>query len=450
METIQELIDKARKAQAEWEKAGQKKIDLAVREVGKTVYDNAELLAKLTVEETETGNYEDNVRQDKRKACIIWHSLKGKKSVGIVKRDRKTGLVEVAKPIGVVGAILPVTIPVTNFMSNTMFSLKSGNAVIAAPHPKSIKTVEKTVSLVLEALKKFDVPENLIQYLKQPSIDLTRELMSKVDVVVATGGMPMVKSAYSSGKPAYGVGPGNVQCIIDRGVEIDNVVVQVVDGRAFNNGLPCACEQAVMVHKDDAEAVLKSFARNKAFYIDDDETIRKLAGLLYVDGVLNRDSMGITAPEIAKRLGISVPADTRILLVNADDNTVETLRKEKLSPVTLFYTYTKFPEAVAIAKANILLQGRGHSVAIHSSDKKHIETVAQAIPVTRVIVNQCATTSAGGSFLNGFGATTTLGTGFWGNTALIGNLDYSNLLNYTKIGYPPAGAKVPSDEEVWS
>jgi succinate-semialdehyde dehydrogenase len=449
MQTIQEMIARARKAQAEWETVGQPKIDAVVREIGKTVYDNAESLAKLTVEETQTGNYEDNFKQDKRKACIIWQSLKGKKSLGIVKRDKETGLVEIAKPVGVVAAILPMTIPVTNFMSNAMFSLKSGNAIIAAPHPKAVKTVATTVSLILKALAKFNVPEGLIQYLERPSIDLTKELMSKADVIVATGGMPMVESAYSSGKPAYGVGPGNVQCIIDRDVDIEEVVPKIVDGRAFNNGLPCACEQAVIIHCDDADAVLRSFAKNKAFLIDDAEQIRRLANVLYTDGVLNRESMGVSASQIAEKIGVSVLEDTRILLVRAGSDTVEALRKEKLSPVTLVYLYSTFEAAVEIAKANILLQGRGHSVAIHSNDEKHVEALALAIPVTRIIVNQCATTSAGGSFMNGFGATTTLGTGFWGNTSLQGNLDFTHLRNYTRIGYPPAGARVPSDEEIW-
>ena len=449
-ENIEQFIERARKAQAEWERAGQKKIDAVVREIGRTIFENAEMLAKLTVEETRTGNYEDNVRQDKRKAGIIWQSLKGRKSVGIIRRDKRTGLVEIAKPIGVVGAILPMTIPVTNFMSNAMFSLKSRNAFIAAPHPKTITTVATTVSLVLDALRKFDVPEDLIQYLREPSIELTRELMSQVDVIVATGGMPMVKSAYSSGKPAFGVGPGNVQCIIDRNVNIDEAVPKIVDGRAFNNGLPCACEQAVIVHQDDAGVLLESFARNKAVFIDDPSTIQKLAGMLYVDGVLSRECMGISAPQIAERLGVVVPRDTRVLLVKAGIDTPESLRKEKLCPVTLVYTYSKFDDAVEIAKSNIVLQGRGHSVAIHSHDKKHIEQVAMAIPVTRVIVNECATTSAGGGFLNSFGATTTLGTGFWGNTVLTDNLDFMHLLNYTRIGYPPAGARVLSDEEIWS
>jgi succinate-semialdehyde dehydrogenase len=449
MQTVEEMVEKAREAQAEWEKSGQKRIDAVVREIGKTVYDNAEWLARLTVEETQAGNYEDNLRQDKRKASIIWHSLKGRKSLGIVKRDQETGLVEVAKPIGVVAAILPMTIPVTNFMSNAMFSVKARNAVIAAPHPKAAETVAATASLILAALAKFDVPRGLIQYLEEPSIDLTKELMTKADVIVATGGMPMVKSAYSSGKPAYGVGPGNVQCIVDRGVDIEEAVPKIVDGRAFNNGLPCACEQAVMIHRDDIDEALQCFARNKAVFIDDSETIQRLAKALYTDGVLSRDGMGITAPKLAEKIGLSVPQDTRVLLIKADDNTIESLRKEKLSPVTLVYTYSSFEEAVQLIKANISLQGRGHSVAIHSGDQEHIEALAIAIPVTRVIVNQCATTSAGGSFMNGFGATTTLGTGFWGNTVLQGNLDFTHLMNYTRIGYPPAAARVPADEEIW-
>ena len=450
METIDKVILVARKAQAEWEKSDQKRIDSVVREIGKAIYDNAEELARLTVEETGVGNYEDNLRQDKRKACIIWQSLKGKKSVGIIKRDEESGLVEVAKPIGVVAAILPMTIPVTNFMSNTMFALKSGNAVVAAPHPKSMRTVAATASAVFTKLKKWKIPEGLIQVLEEPSIERAKELMSKADVIVATGGMPMVKSAYSSGKPAYGVGPGNVQCIIDRDVSIEDTVPKIVDGRAFNNGLPCACEQAVIVHKDDRSEILKSFIDNKAFFVDDPHKIRKLADTLYVNGALSRESMGIPAPELASRAGFSVSPETRILLLDAvHASSIEELRKEKLSPVTLFYAYSTFDQAIEIAKANILLQGRGHSVAIHSANQKHIEQLAMAIPVTRIIVNQCATTSAGGSFLNGFGATTTLGTGFWGNTALLGNLDFTHLRNITRIGFPPAGARTPSDDEIW-
>lgn len=450
MGTISEMVVRARKAQTEWEKADQKRIDAVIREIGKTVYDNAESLAQLTVDETQIGNYEDNLKQDKRKATIIWHSLKGKRSVGIIRRDKKTGIVEIAKPIGVVGAVLPVTIPVTNFMSSCMFALKCRNAIIAAPHPKAKKTVAATAQLVLKALEKFNVPENLIQYIREPSPELTKELMSAVDVIVATGGMGMVKAAYSSGKPAYGVGPGNVQCIIDHNVDINDCVEKIIEGRIFNYGLPCACEQAVIVPREDFEKILKVFKARQVVYIDNKEEIKKLSNFLYVDNVLNRDGIGISAVEVAKRAGVSVPEDTRMLLLKGDLSQENiNLRKEKLSPVSLLYTYDKFEEAINIARSNINLEGKGHSVAIHSHHQKHIEQLALAVNVSRVIVNQCATTSAGGSFFNGFGATTTLGTGFWGNTILNGNLNYTHLLNFTRIGYLPKNARLPSDEEVW-
>ena len=449
MTAIADMVASARVAQAIWEKSDQQEIDLVVREIGMTVYDNAEELARLTVEETGIGNYEYNLKQDKRKSCIIWHSLKGRKSQGIIDRDRKTGLVTIAKPIGVVGTVLPVTIPVTNFMTNCMFSLKAGNAVIGAPHPKAKRTVARTAWLIYQNLKKFDVPDNLIQYIEEPSIELTNELMKAVDVVVATGGMGMVKAAYSSGKPAYGVGPGNVQCIIDRGVDIDQALDMVIEGRIFNNGLPCACEQAVIVPVEEAQRILAAFAKRRVAFIDNEEDIKKIAEVLYQDGALSRDGIGITAAEVARKAGLSVPEDTSVLLIKGDMREDNPLRREKLSPVTLFYTYDKFGEAADIARRNTELEGKGHSVAIHSNDESHIEELALAVDVSRVIVNQCATTSAGGSFMNGFGATTTLGTGFWGNNILNENLDFRHLMNYTRIGYVPEGARIPTDEEIW-
>jgi succinate-semialdehyde dehydrogenase len=251
------------------------------------------------------------------------------------------------------------------------------------------------------------------------------------------------------GKPAYGVGPGNVQCIVDHGIEIDDLVEKVIEGRIFNNGLPCACEQAVIVPVEDADRIMQAFLERCCVYFTNEAPIAKIAGVLFKDGQLSRDGIGITAFQVAAKAGLSVPEGTTVLLLKGDLREGNLLPKEKLSPVTLWYTYERFEEAIEIARANIQLEGRGHSVAIHSHDTTHIEQVALAMNVSRVIVNQCATTSAGGSFLNGFGATTTLGAGFWGNNILNENLDFRHLMNYTRIGYPPEGARIPSDEEIW-
>ena len=452
MSIITEMVGKACIAQKDWAKADQALTDKVVREIAKTVADNAEELAQMTVDECGMGNYEYNYKQDARKSAIIWYDLKGKKSKGIIERDEEKGLVTIAKPIGVVGAALPVTIPVTNFMSNCMFSLKCGNAYICAPHPRSVKTTIRTVELVLKALEKFNVPENLIQCIEEPSIEATKEMMSAVDVVIATGGMGVVRAAYSSGKPAFGVGPGNVQCVVDKGMDVDDVVEKIIEGRIFNNGLPCACEQTAIVQRDEAEKYLQAFKDKDCVYMDNDNELLKLMRVLFDDnGVLNREAVGATAYETAKMAGIDVPEDTQVLLLKGtmSDETM-LLRKEKLCPVTLFYTYDKFEDAIEIAKSNIDLDGKGHSCAIHSNDQQKIEQYAMAMDVSRIIVNACATTSAGGGFLNSFGATTTLGTGFWGNNILNGNLGYRQLMNTTRIGYKPKGAYIPSDEEIWS
>lgn len=450
METINQMMDKAIIAQKKWEKTSQEKIDLVVREIAKTIYDNAEELAKITVEETGLGNYEDNFAQDRRKSEIIWYSLKGKKSVGIINIDKELNIVEIAKPVGVVGVVLPVTIPVTNLMANSMFALKCGNSVIHAPHPGAKKTVAKTVDLILKAISKFYTPPNLIQYLSEPTKELTRELMSSVNVVVATGGMGMVKAAYSSGKPAYGVGPGNVQAIIDRDTNIDDAIKKIIAGRSFNYGIPCASEQAVIVPKEKHKDILNSFIKNGAFYIDKEADIQKVTKTLFIEGILRKESIGVSAFIIAKNAGIAVNENTRILLLKGDiKNQDPVLRQEKLSPVTMIYTYNNFSDAVEIAKANLEIQGKGHSVVIHSNNKDHIEELANAVYVARIVVNQTCNFTAGGGFNIGFAPTTTLGCGTWENNILSENLTYKHLMNVTRIGYPIV-KKIPSSEEIWA
>lgn len=449
METTKEMINKALVALAEWEKQPQKKIDLVVKEIAKTVNDNAEELAKLTVDETGLGNYEDNLSQDRRKSEIIWHSLKGKKSVGIINIDSQLNIVEIAKPVGVVGVVLPVTIPVTNFMANSMFALKCGNSVIHAPHPSAKKTVARAAKLVIDAISKYDIPENLIQYLSEPTKELTQELMNSVHVVVATGGMGMVKAAYSSGRPAYGVGPGNVQAIIDRDANIDDAARKIIASRSFNYGLPCASEQAVIVPEEKFDDIVASFIKSGAQYLESDEDILKIRDSLFKDGILRKESLGVSAYAVAKNAGMNIAKDVKIILLKGDINKQDqVLRQEKLSPVAMIYTYKSFDEAIKIAKSNLEIAGKGHSVVIHSNTKEHIEELAKAVYVARVVVNQPCNFNAGGGFTIGYAPTTTLGCGTWENNILSENLTYKHLMNITRIGYPIIG-KIPTSEEIW-
>jgi succinate-semialdehyde dehydrogenase len=237
---VQDLVTKARTAQSIFESFSQEKVDMIVKGIGKYVYVNAEMLAKLAVEETGIGRVDDKILKNKGKARIIWNNLKGKKSRGVIGEEPDSNLVYVAKPRGVVAAVTPITNPIVTPMCNAMFAIKAGNAVIFAPHPKAEKSAFLLTAEFMKVVKSVGGPDNLVQVVKNGSIETTQDLMKAVDVVVATGGGAMVKSAYSSGKPSFGVGAGNVPVIIDREVDIKDAVEKIVLGASFDNGIICS------------------------------------------------------------------------------------------------------------------------------------------------------------------------------------------------------------------
>ena len=253
---IQELVAQARVAQAAFESFSQEQVDAIVKGIGKYVYDNAAELAKLAVDETEIGVYDDKILKNKGKARIIWNSLKGKKSRGIIGEDTETNMVFVAKPMGVVGAVTPITNPIVTPMCNAMFAIKTGNAVIFAPHPKAQNCTKVLTDAFMKVVKDHGGPDNLVQTLPHVSIEATQELMQSVDVIVATGGAAMVKAAYSSGNPSFGVGAGNVPVIVDMDAELADATEKIVAGASFDNGIICSHEQFVLVPNEKyAEAV---------------------------------------------------------------------------------------------------------------------------------------------------------------------------------------------------
>ena len=447
---VDSLIEKSKTAQNRFEKFSQKEVDKIVKAIAKVVFDNAVELARMAVEETRMGSFEDKVKKKQGKARIIWHSLKGKKSVGIIDYDKKTGIALVAKPMGVVGVVTPCTNPVVTPMCNIMFALKGCNSIIMAPHPRAKKCGKYAVDLFNKEISKLGAPENLIQIIEEPSIQLTNELMQKVDVVVATGGMGMVKAAYSSGKPAYGVGVGNVQCIIDRDVDISEAVPKIVTGRAFDNGIICSAEQTVIIPEEIYDSVIAEFEKNNCYFINNKSDKERIRKALFEDGGPNKDVIGQSVQKIAQIAGISIPENIKILLVQADGIGQEDLLcREKMCPVLATFKYKDFKQAVKIAQANLDCEGKGHSVSIHSNNKDNIEYAANNIKVSRFLINQICATMNGGSFYNGLAATTTLGCGSWGNNSISENLDYKHLINISRIAYFIKDVKVPSDEELW-
>lgn len=449
---VQELVSRARVAQAVFESFSQEQVDAIVRGIGKYVYDNAEMLAKMAVEETGIGVYEDKILKNKGKSRIIWNSLKGKKSRGIIDEDSDANLVYVAKPMGVVCAVTPVTNPTVTPMCNAMFALKTGNAVIFAPHPKAERSAEVLTREFMRVVKAHGGPDDLVQTVTSGSIETTQELMKAVDVVVATGGGAMVKSAYSSGKPSFGVGAGNVPVIIDRDADLKDATEKIVAGAGFDNGIICSHEQFVLTPAEKYVETVKLFeSTGKVWYTDDEAQVQKLRDVVFPDGRLNKDVVGRTAREVGAMAGIDVPASARIILLPAKGaGTEDVLAKEKLCPVVAIHPYETFEEAVAKAKANLLVEGAGHSAALHSHTEDHIRSAGIELPVSRLVINQSCALTAGGSLTNGLAATTTLGCGSWGGNSLSENLDYKHLMNVSRIGSVIEGRKVPTDAEIWA
>ena len=449
---IESLVSKSRVAQAEFETFGQEQVDAIVRDIGKYVYDNAEKLAQMAVDETGIGVYEDKVLKKKGKARVIWNSLKDKKSRGIIGEDPDSNMVYVAKPMGVVGAVTPITNPIVTPMCNGMFALKTGNSVIFAPHPKAQDCAELLTEEFMRIARSHGAPGDLIQVVTNGSVTKTQQLMQAVDVVVATGGGAMVKSAYSSGRPSFGVGAGNVPVIIDRGVDLEDAVNKIITGASFDNGIICSHEQFVLAPEEHYDETIRLFTNSgKVWFTDDEAQIERLREVVFPGGYLNKDVVGVSAREVGAMAGIDVPESARLILLPARGAGEEDiLAKEKLCPVVAILAYKSFEEAVEKAKANLLVEGAGHSAAVHSHNDDNIHHAGLELPISRLVVNQPSSLTAGGSLTNGFAPTTTLGCGSWGGNSISENLDYKHLMNVSRIGKIISHKEVPTDEEIWA
>jgi len=447
---VELLVQKARAAQRCFENATQQQVDVAARVMAKAIFDNAEPLARMAVDETRMGVYEDKVKKNQGKARIIWHDMKGGKSVGVLRELPEEGLIEVAKPMGVVGAVTPTTNPIVTPMCNAMFAVKGRNAILICPHPRAKKSSTEAVRLMKKALRPLSIPEDLIQIIEEPSVERSSLVMKLCDVCISTGGMGMIRAAYASGKPAFGVGAGNVQCLVDSGVDYEKAVPMIVEGRRFDNGIICSAEQTAILPAEDYADIVAIFCRHGAFHVEDPAQVSKLRETLFPGGIMNKDVVGQSAVFVAKLAGIHVPDDTKILLVKADGCGNDDLyAKEKMCPVLAAYAYDTWEQAVNIALSNLMVEGAGHSVCLHSRNQDHIRHAAEKLPVSRFLLNQICATSNGGSFFNVLSPTTTLGCGSWGNNSISENLSWRHLFNVSRIADIRPGSRMVPDEEIW-
>lgn len=449
---IKAMIDKARIAQKEFEQWTQEQVDEVVMAVSWAGYkrENAEHLARIAVDETSMGNFEDKVTKIRNKTKGTLRDLTGARSIGIIEVNEKTGVTKIAKPKGVVGALIPATNPEATPVHNIMIALKGANAIILAPHPRGKKTGQEIMRLARQEMIKVKAPLDLVQCLEHPSIELSQELMRQVDVIVATGGQPMVKAAYSSGKPALGVGVGNAVVIIDESADVEDAVDKIVRGKTFDYATSCSSENSVLIQESLYDRTMETF-KAKGGYVVSTEEKSNLQKTMWIDGVINRSIVCQSPQVIAKLAGFTSPEALKARFFIIEETGIGEeypFSGEKLSVVLTAYQYSTFDEALNRLNRIIAHEGRGHSCGIHTTNEDHVQKLALSVKVSRIMVNQVQAFGNGGFFNNGLPFTLTMGCGSWGGNSVTENVTYTHLINITHL------ARViptynPPEEELW-
>ena len=411
---ITTLIARARKAQAAIDDYDQARTDELVAAAGWAIVEPSRnrALAERAVADTGLGNVDDKIAKNRRKTIGLLRDLQGARSAGIIAEDRARGLIEIARPLGVVAAITPSTNPGATPANNIINALKGRNAIVLAPSPKGAGTLSLLIGFVHAELDRVGAPRDLVQSLPAPvSREHTRELMRQADWVVATGSQTNVKAAYSSGTPALGVGAGNVASIVDETADVADAARKTATSKTFDNATSCSSENSVIVVEENASRLLDAFATHGGVLLDASEK-HALERAMFADGKLLPEVIAQSAGAIAKRAGIDRAAGARFLIV--DETGVGggfPFSGEKLSPVLTLYRASDFDAAVRRSEALLRHQGAGHSVGLHSRDRDRATQLGLTLPVCRVIVNQVHCFATGGSFDNALPFSLSMGCG---------------------------------------
>lgn len=436
IQEVRDYLEQAKSAQKILEKMTQSEIDKIVENMAKAASEEAERLAAMAVEETGFGKVADKVVKNLFAANDVYNAIKDMKTVGVIRRDEQNRVWEVAHPVGIVAAIVPSTNPTSTAIFKSLIAVKARNAIVFSPHPSAAKCTAEAAKIMQEAAERAGAPKGLISCITQPTLAATNELMRHklTDVILATGGMAMVKAAYSSGKPAYGVGPGNVPVYIHESANIAKAVQQIIQSKTFDNGTICASEQALIVEESIKAKVVSELKQQGAYFLTEEEK-QKVASIIMVNGALNAKIVGKSPQVIAEMAGIEIPSDAKLLVAEETNVGKEyPFSVEKLSPVLAFYTVKDMEEASAIAVALLELGGLGHTLGIHAEDEKVVEAFTIDKPVSRVIVNS-------GTTFGGIGATVaiqpslTLGCGSFGNNITSDNIGAQHLLNIKRVAF---------------
>ena len=448
-DTIEQLFDRARKAQEVIEYWPQDKADELAIAAGWETYKRSEEIAHLAVEESGMGIYEHKLLKHQKKTLGVLRDLQGVRTTGVIEEDPEKGLIKIAKPVGVIGALTPVTNCEATLPAKALPALKCRNAIIFAPHPRAKKTAVLVTESMREGLKKVGAPLDLIQTIEEPSIELAKELMSKVNLVVATGGGPMVKSAYSSGTPAYGVGAGNAVVIVDETADLRGAAEKIFQGKTFDNATSCSSENSVILLEGIYKEMI-AYLQEQGGYLCNSEEREKLKNLMWPDGKhLSKSIVAQPVRKIAGMAGINILEDTTFLMVIGEEiSDADPFCKEKLSLVLTVWKSATFDGAVGMVEAITELNGRGHSCGIHSNNEEHILELGRRVKASRIMVNQPQSYGNSGNYNNGMPFTLTLGCGTWGGNITTENIHWKHYLNVTWIS-KPIEPVVPNEEDLF-
>jgi sulfoacetaldehyde dehydrogenase len=445
------LVGRARKAQKAIEFATQEQVDdMATRIAWSGVRpDFAEGYCRFCAEETGMGLQHHKYGKLMTKVKGTLRDMKGKKSVGIVEHNRQTGIVKIAKPVGVIGALIPVTNGEATPFVKAISALKTRNAIIMAPHPRAQKTNDKAVAQMRKVLKKHGWPEDLIIGIEEITVDKSKELMKQCDLILATGGAGMVRAAYSSGTPAYGVGAGNAVCIVDEDADLKDAADKIMRSKTFDHATSCSTENSIIIHEKLYAKMIEELKAVGGYLCNAEEKNKLQAAMWNEKGVLNREVVAQPAEKIASLAGIDLPQGKSFIMVEETGiGEGYPFSAEKLSVTTTLYKWKSFAEAIDMVNRITAFSGPGHSCGIHTFNEMHIRELFLKARVSRIMIRQPQCLANSGAWTNGMPMSMTLGCGPWGGNTTNANVTWEHLLNYTWVSYPIPSTQ-PTDEELF-
>ena len=436
VEALTQKMNEMKAAQREFATYSQEQVDKIFFAAAMAANAKRIPLAKMAVAETGMGIVEDKVIKNHYASEYIFNAYRDTKTCGVIEEDKAYGIKKIAEPIGLVAAVIPTTNPTSTAIFKTLLALKTRNAIIISPHPRAKNSTIEAAKIVLEAAVKAGAPEGIIGWIDEPSLELTNEVMKEADIILATGGPGMVKAAYSSGKPALGVGAGNTPVIIDDTADIKMAVSSIIHSKTFDNGMICASEQSVTVMENIYDAVKAEFILRGCYFLKEDE-IEKVRKTIIINGALNAKIVGQSAHKIAALAGVEVPEETKILIGEVESVDIsEEFAHEKLSPVLAMYKAATFDEAIAKAEQLVADGGYGHtaSIYIHPAETEKLAKHAAAMKTCRIVVNTPSAHGGIGDLYNfKLAPSLTLGCGSWGGNSVSENVGVKHLLNIKTV-----------------